>query len=230
MSDKSNEANPLRVQVKNGLSNFIQKYRAVLIGIVLVVLVILVGLAVWSQLEGSTKKDFAARIEKSQEDFTAWKQATDTTKKETLAKALEEELLVIEKNAPVSYGLLKAWFLHGDFFAEQKKWVDAAKAYKTVFDKDPHSYLAPISLVNAAVSQEEAGDVAAALVLLETFLKDFSSNVVLAPQVYFTKGHLQELQLKPADALVSYKALQEKYAESNWTKLAHDRIILLGSD
>ena len=230
MSDKSNEANPIRIQVKNGLSNLIQKYRTILISMVALLVVVLVGLAVWSQVESSTKKDFAARMEKSQEDFSAWMKETDTTKKDSLAKTLEDELVVVEKNAPLSYGLLKAWFLHGDLYAEQKKWVEASKAYKTVYDKDAQSYLAPISLVNASVSQEEAGDVSAALLLLDIFLKDFSANVVLAPQVYFTKGHLQELQLKTADALVTYKLLQEKYPESNWTKLAHDRIILLGSD
>ena len=120
MSDKSNEANPIRIQVKNGLSNLIQKYRTILISMVALLVVVLVGLAVWSQVESSTKKDFAARMEKSQEDLSAWMKETDTTKKDSLAKTLEDELVVVEKNAPLSYGLLKAWFLHGDLYAEQK--------------------------------------------------------------------------------------------------------------
>ncbi|MEI8092918.1 MAG: tetratricopeptide repeat protein [Spirochaetales bacterium] len=230
MSDKSKEVIPLRTQLKHGLSNFLQKYRTVLIGIVAVIIVVLVGLAIWSQIDASTKKDYASRIEKSQDDFVSWQSESDLTKKETLGRALEDELSAVERNAPVSYGLLKALFLHGNFLAEEKKWSEASKVYAAISEKDPQSYLAPIGMVNASVCQEEAGDLVAALALLDGFLKTYSINQVLAPQVYFTKGHLLELQLKTADALAAYKALLEKYPESNWTKLAHDRIILLGSE
>ena len=230
MSDNSKENDPFRIRIKHGLTNFIQKYRSALLGLVIAIVVVFGALAIWSQIDSAVKKDYAAKIEKSQEDFSAWEAETDSVKKAELGKALEDELAVIEAKAPVSIGLLKAWFIHGNYWSSQGKWSEAANAYRTVFDKDPRSYLAPIALNNAAVAWEEAGDLAKAISTYELFLKDFSKNAILGPQVYFSQGQILEKLNKKAEALTSYQTLASTHPESNWTKLGRDRIILLGTD
>lgn len=227
---QNTETVPFRTKLKVAISNFLQKYRTVLLGIVIGGLVIVVGLAVWTQIDASTKTAFAAKIEKSQLDYSAWASESDATKKAELAKALEAELAEIQKNAPTGYGLSKAWFLQGTYLANEKKWADAAKAFRTVFEKDRASYLSPIALVNAGVSQEEAGDQEAALEAYAEFEKHFAGDTVLAPQVFFTQGRLYESLQKPVEAVAAYKKLLEKYPESGWTKLGRDRILLLSPE
>lgn len=224
---QSTEKVPFRTKVKVGLSNFLQKYRGILIAGMGGIIVVVIALAVWTQVDAATKVDFAAKIEKSQTDFAAWQGEGNEAKKAELAKTLEDELAVIQKTAPTGYGLLKAWFLQGNYWALQKKWTEAAQAFKTVFEKDSTSYLAPISLVNAAVSLEEAGDVEGALGLYTLFEKNYATDALLAPQVFFTEGRILEGQNKTTEAVAAYKKLLEKHPDSTWTKLGRDRILLL---
>jgi tetratricopeptide (TPR) repeat protein len=229
MSQNTEEV-PFRTQLRVAVSNFLQKYRTALVGLVAAAVIIVGVLAIWTQVDASTKTAFAAKIEQSQTDFSAWQSETDAAKKATLGKALEIELAEIQKNAPVGYGLDKAWFLQGNYFAADKKWTEAAKAFRTVFDKDSSGYLAPIALVNSAVSLEEAGDAAGALAAYADFDKKFATNAVLAPQVFFTEGRLLEGQKKATEAVAAYKKLVDKFPDSGWTKLGRDRILILSPE
>jgi len=221
------EREPFRARVRNGVSNFLQKYRTLLLGLVIAAVVVTGGLALWTQVDAATKNGFAAQIEKSQADYVGWVSETDAAKKAELGKALQAELTQIQKDAPTGYGLSKAWFIQGNFYVSDKKWPEAAKAFRTVFEKDRNSYLAGIALLNAGVSQEEAGDVAGALTTYADFEKNYSSDSLLAPQVFFTEGRLLETQQKSKEAVVAYKKLLEKFPESGWTKLGRDRILFL---
>jgi tetratricopeptide (TPR) repeat protein len=221
---------PFRTKLKVSITNFLQKYRTVLIALVGLIIVVVAVLAIWSQVDAGTKVTFAGQIEKSESDFATWAAEVDAGKKADLAKTLETELADIEKNAPAGYGLSKAWFVQGNYLAAQKKWADASKAYKTVYDKDKTSYLAPIALVNAAVSLEEAGDNAGALAIYTQFDADYSADQLLAPQVFFTEGRLLEVEKKTPEAVTAYKKLLEKYPDSNWTKLGRDRILVLSQN
>jgi tetratricopeptide (TPR) repeat protein len=229
MSQNTEEV-PFRTQLRVAVSNFLQKYRTVLVGLVAAAVLIVVALAIWTQVDSSTKTAFAAKIEQSQSDDSAWQSETDAAKKADLAKTLETELADIQKDAPVGYGLDKAWFLQGNYLAAQKKWADAAKAFRTVFDKDSGSYLAPIALVNTGVALEEAGDAAGALAAYGDFDKKFSSDAVLAPQVFFTEGRLLESLKKGTEAVAAYKKLVDKFPDSGWTKLGRDRILILSPE
>jgi len=190
---------PFRTQMRVAVSNFLQKYRTLLLGVVGAAFLVVVAFAVWTQVDASSKNDFAAKIEKSQADYSAWAAESDAAKKGELGKALEAELEQIQKSAPSGYGLSKAWFLQGNYYSALKNWPEAAKAYHTVFEKDKSSYLAPIALVNSAVAQEEAGDTAAALAVYGEFEKEFSTDAMLAPPLsMITAGVLTGFPLSMA--------------------------------
>jgi len=224
------EREPFRTRVRTGVSNFLQRYRTVLLGLVGAAILITGGLALWTQIDAATKTAFAAQIEKSQADYLSWMSEVDASKKAAAGTALEKELAQIEKDAPAGYGLSKAWFIQGNYFASQKKWGEAAKAFRTVFEKDLTSYLSPIALLNAGVCQEEALDIAGALATYADFEKNYSGDSLLAPQVFFTQGRLLETQQKASAAVAAYKKLLQKFPESGWTKLGRDRILFLNLD
>lgn len=227
---QNTETVPFRNKLKVSISNFLQKYRTVLLAVFGGAILIVVAFAVWTQMDAGSKNAFAAKIEKSQLDYNSWLAESDEAKKTALSVTLEAELADIQKNAPTGYGLSKAWFLQGSYWASLKKWSDAAKAFHMVYDKDKSGYLAPIALVNAAVSQEEAGDLAAALGVYEEFVKVFAADALLAPQVFFSQGRILESQGKTAEAVTAYQQLLAKFPESSWTKLGRDRILLLSQE
>jgi tetratricopeptide (TPR) repeat protein len=227
---QNTEAVPFRTKLKVSISNFLQKYRTLLVILVVAVVAVVAVLAIWTQFDASNKVTFGAKIEKSESDFALWQTEADASKKAELAKTLEAELAEIQKSAPNGYGLSKAWFVQGNYEVVLKNWSEASKAYRTVYDKDKSSYLAPIALVNAAVALEEAGDAAGALAVYADFEKDFSGDALLAPQVFFTEGRLLEGQQKTDEAVKAYKKLLEKFPEAGWTKLGRDRILLLAKD
>jgi tetratricopeptide (TPR) repeat protein len=220
---------PTRTKLKVVLGNLLQKYRGLLITVVAALLIIVAGVAIWTQIDSSTKSAFAAKIEKSQTDYGTWLLEADD-KKADAAKTLEADLTDIEKSAPAGYGLSKAWFIHGNYYAAEKKWPDAANAFHKVFESDGGNYLAPIALVNAGVAREEAGDTEGALKAYAEFEAHFAADAVLAPQVFFTEGRLLETQSKTQDAVAAYKKLLQKFPDSGWTKLGRDRILLLSRD
>ena len=220
---------PARTKLKIALGNLLQKYRGVLIIGLAVVLVAVAAGAVWTQIDASTKTAFAVKIDKSQTDYGTWMLSGDDKRAEA-AKTLETDLTDIEKSAPAGYGLAKAWFLHGNYLANEKKWPEASNAFHKAYEADPANYLAPIALVNDGVAQEEAGSADAALKAYAEFEAHFAADPVLAPQVFFTEGRLLESQSKTDDALTAYKKLLQKFPESSWTKLGRDRILLLGKD
>lgn len=221
---------PFRTQLRVAISNFLQKYRTTLLAVVGLAFVVVISFAIWTQVDAASKNDFAAKIEKSQADYTSWLSEADPTKKADLAKVLETELAEIQKSAPTGYGLSKAWFLQGNYQANLLNWAEAAKAYHAVFDKDRTSYLASIALVNSAVSHEEAGDSAAALAVYDEFEKEYATDPLLAPQVFFSQGRLYEADNKTTEALAAYKKLLDKFPDSGWTKLGRDRILLLSPE
>ena len=227
---QSTDAVPFRTKLRVEVSNFLQRHRTLLLWLVIAAVVVVGGLALWTQVDAATKTSFAAQIEKSQTDYTAWQSESDAIKKEALAKVFESDLAEIQKSAPQGYGLSKAWFLQGSYFASQKQWREASKAFRTVFEKDAGSYLAPIALLNSGVSLEEAGDLEAASTAYADFEKHFATDVVLAPQVFFTQGRIFEAQGKTNEAVAAYKKLLAKFPESGWTKLGRDRILVLSQD
>lgn len=221
---------PVRTKLRVAIGNLLQKYRGALVAAVAAVLVVVAGLTVWTQVDAATKSTFAAKIDKSQTDYGTWLFETDDAKRAEAAKALEADLTDIEKTAPKGYGLAKAWFLHGNYYATQKKWTEAADAFHKVYETDASLYLAPIALVNAGVAREQAGDAEAALKVYSEFEAHFAADSVLAPQVFFTQGRLLESQSKTDEAVAAYKKLLQKFPEAGWTKLGRDRILLLSRD
>jgi len=227
---QSTDTVPFRTKLRVEITNFLQKHRTLLLGLVIAAVVVVGGLAIWTEVDTATKAAYAIQIDKSQNDYTAWQTETDATKKIALGAAFEADLTGIQQSAPLGYGLSKSWFLQGNYLVAQKKWAEASKAFHSAFEKDPTGYLAPIALVNAGVSLEEARDVSGALGQYGEFEKSFSGDSVLAPQVFFTQGRLLESLGKKADAIAAYHKLLAKYPESGWTKLGRDRILLLNQE
>jgi tetratricopeptide (TPR) repeat protein len=113
-----------------------------------------------------------------------------------------------------------------DIQYERGDWAGARDAWIEAASKGKATHLAPVSLFNAAVADEEAGETDAAL---ENYRKalgftEFSS----AARAQFAVGRLEEKKGDTVAALAAYRAVIEKWPSyTDWTNLAYSRILAI---
>ena len=90
----------------------------------------------------------------------------------------------------------------------------------------PKSYLAPVSLFDAAVCLEEKGDTDQAQKLYIQVYTSYKDSTV-APRALFDAARLDEAKSAWTDAQKKYDQVESLYGQSAWTKLAQDRVIEL---
>jgi tetratricopeptide (TPR) repeat protein len=210
------------------LADFIRNNRRELLIATAVILatavVFIAGYAIRSSLRekaNSAVEDFARRYEVLVIDINESEKAEDT-------QALLDELNDFAKKHSGHAGA-RAYSLAASIYAEQKNWALAESAWRSSAKKAGKSYLAPVSLFNAAVAAEEQGNLDQAIELYAesaAHVSDFPA----AARAQFAIGRLRESQGDAQAALEAYKVIAEKWAnESAWINLAQSRIILLSN-
>jgi TolA-binding protein len=104
-----------------------------------------------------------------------------------------------------------------------------AEAFQTLASRFPRSYLAPLALLYAGVSYEELGDAKQALASYQRLQQRYRDSYLL-PRALFSVGRLLEVEGDSAGALKAYNELEDDHPDSNWTKVARNRIILLKTE
>jgi predicted negative regulator of RcsB-dependent stress response len=214
--------------VSDLLADFIRNRRRELlittVAILLIVAGFITGYAVRSSLRekaNNAVEDFARRYEVLVIDINESEKAEET---QTL---LEELNAFAEKHS--GHAGARAYSLAASMHAEQKNWALAESAWRSSAKKAGKSYLAPVSLFNAAVAAEEQGNLDQAIALYAesaAHVSDFPA----AARAQFAIGRLREAQGDTQAALEAYKLIPEKWAnESSWSNLAQSRIILLSN-
>ncbi|MDR3124007.1 MAG: tetratricopeptide repeat protein [Treponema sp.] len=212
----------------DGLADFIQNNRKGLLIAMVVILALtacfVVGYAVRSSLrEKATRavEEFARRYEVLVIDINEPEKAEDT-------QALLDELDGFAKKNS-GYAGARAWSLAASIYTEQKNWALAESAWRNSAKKAGNSYLAPVSLFNAAVAAEEQGNLDEAVGLYAesaAHVADFPA----AARAQFAIGRIREAQGDTQAALEAYKAIPEQWSnESTWINLAQSRIIVLSN-
>jgi predicted negative regulator of RcsB-dependent stress response len=210
------------------LADFIRNNRRELLisltAILTLVVVFVAGYAVRSSLQekaNSAVEDFAQRYEVLVIDINESEKAEDT-------QALLDELNAFAQKHSGHAGA-RAYSLAASIYAEQKNWARAESAWRSSAKKAGKSYLAPVSLFNAAVAAEEQGNLDQAIALYAESAAHVS-GFPAAAHAQFEVGRLREAQGNTQAALEAYKLIPEKWAgESSWINLAQSRIILLSN-
>jgi len=149
----------------------------------------------------------------------------------TAAEPLEVEALLGELNAfapsTFGYAAAKGYAMTADIYAARSEWALAEEAWLHSAEKGAKTYLAPISLFNAAAAAEEQNKLEEAL--------DYYSKSIAFPGIFaaahrarFNIGRVHEARNDKEAAKEAYRALIEEGADdSGWAKLAQSRIIAL---
>jgi predicted negative regulator of RcsB-dependent stress response len=208
------------------LADFIQRNRRGLLISMIALVVIVIGFIAGNALRSSLQEKANSAVE----DFTQRYEVlvidiNEPEKAEEVAALLDELAVFAGKTS--GYAGARAYSLAASVYAEQKNWAQAESAWRSSAKKAGNSYLAPVSLFNAAVAAEEQGTLDQAVELYAESAAHVS-GFPAAARAQFEIGRLRESQGDSQAALEAYRMIPEKWAnESTWINLAQSRIVLL---
>lgn len=125
-----------------------------------------------------------------------------------------------------SYPSVKAAYLLGLVYYEQKNYSTAQSYFEKAYDLNGKIYLAPVSLVNAASCAEDQGNTARALELYNQVSSDYPESGVAAKaafnaaRIYLQQGNTQLAQ-------ASFAQVATSYPNSEYGKLAKNLATVL---
>jgi len=210
-------------------ADFLRKYRLPLlivfgVGLFAVVVVFAGTLIMESSLKAST-----TRLEKLDSDYQAYSGEQDATKKADLEKNILASADSIIKKGLRLFAGQKALSYRAKIEESKKDWASAEKDWLALIGAAPDSYLASIALQGAAVAAEEQGSADRAVTDYKKLIDKYSTKSVGIPHAHFALGRIAEEAKDYSSAMVSYQKIVSTWPESDWTKLATDRIIFLKS-
>ncbi len=214
------------IRAADRLVNFIQKNRKVLLAgtIALFAGVAIAGVAI-AIVENSRVKAIG-QMETYSEQYDALRaKASDAGSEQQLTRLIAD--LTAFADGHTGYAGAKAYSLLAAIQADRKEWEAAKTAWLAAADLLPESYLAPVSLYNAATVAEELGDTTAALTLYTRCVEEYGETFPLAPRAYFAIGRLQESLNEKAAATAAYRKIVDTWPNDGWTKPAQNRILSL---
>lgn len=222
--EKTEKTVPL--DLGEALTGYIQRNRKVLGILALVIVAILAalvaGLGIRDALRGSGLK---AVEELSRRYDTLAPDIKDTAKETETAALLEDLTAFAGKHS--GYAGARAYSLAAQIHAGKEEWADAEQNWRAAAKTGAKTYLAPVSLCNAAAALEEQGNAAGALELYIQSLS-FAGSFPAAPRAQFSVGRIRE-ELGDADAaLEAYNEILSRWPNDPvWPNLAQSRIIAL---
>lgn len=207
------------------LNDAIVSRKGVLIAIGALIIVAVVGIGVASAVgEGAAKKATAA-LEKLEADYEAFS-ALEPDKRAAALEALAASADALSGGK--SYAAQRALAIKAQAYGDAENPAEAEKAYADLAARFPDSHMAPVALLNAAAMAEDAGNADAALKHLESAEKLYPDAPGIG-RATLSIGRLHESAKRYDKALEAYGRLVAGGEDSDWTKLARDRIIVLKS-
>lgn len=209
------------------LGMFIQKNRTVLLTIIIVVFVGIAGIGTVYAVVQSSEKKAAAAVEALSDRYEELRVVQDDPKNEEKIASLLVDLKKAGEGK--DFTAARALSIAATVYADKKEWAEAEKHWISAAAASPKSYLAPISLYNAAAAAEERGDGKKALELYAQCVDAYKDGFPLAPRALFATGRIHEELKDFAAANSAYKKIIDQWPNDGWTKLAHSRILSIAA-
>jgi tetratricopeptide (TPR) repeat protein len=203
---------------------FIQKYRTFFVVLLALIVAGLLGSVAFFSVRNQMQKKAIAKLEEIEKQKTELGDVKDAEAEKV--DAILNDLIAFAPTA-FGYASAKAYALAADIYAARNEWNLAEESWLHSAQKGAKTYLAPISLFNAAVAAEEQGKLEEALNYYKQTL-DFTGIFAAAQRARFNIGRICEAQGDKEAAKEAYRILIEKGGgDSSWAKLAQSRIIAL---
>jgi tetratricopeptide (TPR) repeat protein len=216
------------IDINEAIADFFRKHRKKIIVFFAAAAAALVAIIAVTGIGAFTQKRALSALQVLEEKYEGLRIDLNDPAKDGEVRALLDELNAFAgKNAAFAGG--RAYHIAAQIHADRKNWEEAEKAWTAAARKAKDTYLAPVSLFNAAVAAEERDNIEAAIALYTESLA-YGEQFPAAPRAQFAIGRLREEQHNREAALEAYRALIDKWpAETVWINLANSRIITIGT-
>ncbi len=222
-SDKQNA----EVKFSEKLNDFMHKNRKLFMAIGITALALVVILGVTSVITSGIARKSTIALEKLEMEYSKWYEAEDS-EKTSLSTAVIEMAANVAKTYGKRYAAARATMIKAEVLYASKDLKGAEAGFSDVATSFPKLHLAPVALANAATVAEDQGDTESAL----NYLLQAESKYPGFPgsgRVSLSIGRIYESTKQYGKAMETYSRLLSTGVESDWTKIAQDRIILLKS-
>lgn len=216
-----------RDRILETVADFIQRNRVLLWSLLGAVAAVFVVVAVWTQIQQSVNARSTRLVEQAEDTFVAWQTEEDEETRAEIAGTLTEQLGDIIDAHARRYAGMRALFIRGSFYYQTEQWQSAVGDFREVADRFADTYLASVSLMNAAAAAEQMGRPATASELYDRVAAEYAGSSPEVPHALFSSGRILEETGSAERAAERYNQLIDEYPASSWTKLARDRIIAL---
>jgi tetratricopeptide (TPR) repeat protein len=228
-TEKPHNADELTITER--LNQLIQKNRRTLFIGLITIIVILAGFISGSVIRDKLRADALSRIEAYERRYEEIRYSAFGETEEAVVQvsgiiALLEDLNEFQRKNS-GFAKARSLFLSADIYWDQQRWAEAEKTWIEAANAAKKSYLAPVSLFNAAVAAEEQGNIQPAIDHYNSALV-YGDSFPGAAKAQFSIGRLEESRGNDAGAIDAYRNLLGKWpGDPFWASLAQNRIIVL---
>jgi len=209
------------------LSDFISKNRVIFLSIAGLVLAVLLFVGIYTVVSSSVANNSSRAMEQARTKIASWNTESEEAKKAELEKAILVDLDAVAKKWPKTFAAQQALFTKAGLYVVKKDWENAEKTSLEAANRLPKTYLAPIALESAAVAAEEQGKADVAFGYYTKIVTQYKEDTPNLAHAYFSLGRLNEAKSDWKAALENYNKVLANSADSDWAKLAKDRVIYL---
>ena len=218
-----------KTHIQEIVTNFIQKFRILLIVLLTLIIVGVFSAVIYEEINKANINSISFLVEQ----LDVAKDALTLAKNDVEKKSLNADFEVIFQKALTYKGTFaeqRALFLKASISYGEKLYPDAEMNFIKCSSVKPDSYLAPLAILNAAFSAENNNDTEKAIEHLLRLVKDYDKKSAVTTRGMFNIGRLYESSSKLKEASSIYNHLIDSAADSDWAKLAHDRLIYIQSN
>jgi tetratricopeptide (TPR) repeat protein len=215
-----------KIDVNERIYAFIQKYRRHIITGAAVIFAALAVFIISLTLVNTVRKNAISRAEELNRRYEVLRfSIADESKKEDIQTLLDDCTAFAEKTSGIAGA--RVWSIIAGIRADKKEWDEAEHAWNSAAKAGAKTYLAPVSLFNAAAAAEEGGNSEKAIELYTQCVAEGAGFPSIA-RAQFSIGRLYEAQKNKDAALEAYRKVVDNYSKDTvWSNLAQSRIINL---
>ena len=222
--DKTDE-----VKFSHQVADFIQKYRkGIFISFAAIILLLagsIITITVRDRIQARALRELDALSSRYGELRFFIGSEEDDLHQGDIALLLED--LGAFQNRNSGFPAALAYNISAHIHWEQENWAEAELAWTRAAASSGRTYLAPISLFNAAAAAEEQGNIDTAIDLYRQAVAQ-GTAFPAAPRAQFSIARLEEYRNNREAALQAYRTLVNQWPNDPlWTNLAQSRILLL---
>ncbi|MCG8454482.1 MAG: tetratricopeptide repeat protein [Spirochaetales bacterium] len=211
---------PLKDRVNNALA---RHWKFAVLSLVAVVAV-MAGILVLRSMNEERRARAAIMAEDIQESFVEWIAAASEDRDSSTLEALIDEALT---DYPSTFAAQRALYTKGLMALENEAWEEASESFLLLADEWEESYLASVSLYNAASALEEQGKDDEAVSVLQQLVDEYDQISPDVPDALYQLGRLAEKRGEMEEALAAYKDIAARFPQSRWNGLGKTRILVI---